>query len=406
MQAIKDEILPFYSQSHSSKSTPFLFAIVWFAKKTLSSKSVFKNHLVMTKNLFFLILVAFLACESEPDNSKTRPKVQDITESVYASLEVLPYQSYYAQSVVSGIIDSLAIRKGDEVQKGDLICKIKADNARTRLRDAQISLQKTKDDYLGENNLLKNLKLEIETARQQLEWDSLQYTRLKRLWDQKIGSENNLQQAELKYETTQNQLKVLQKKYKQSRNDLEKAYEMASNRLKGERTTLSDFTVRALMDGRVYELHKEVGELISPQERIAEIGSRDSFKIEMDVDEVDVARISLRDTALVTLDAYPKEVYEAVILSVLPKKNAQNLTYTVRAQFIDPPELLYGLSGEANIIVGKRSRALTLPPEYLHTDHSVMTEEGEQSVEVGMKNLKFVEILSGIDSSTVVIKPE
>jgi len=360
----------------------------------------------MTKNLFLLTLVFLLACQSEPDDSKIRPKVQDITESVYASIKVLPYQSYFAQSVASGIIDSLAIREGDEIKKGDLICIIRADHARTRLRDAQINLQKTKDDYLGENNLLKNLKLEIESAQQQMEWDSLQYTRLKRLWDQKIGSENNLQQARLRYETTQNQLKALQKKYKQSRNDLEKAYEMAANRLKGEQSSLSDFTVRALMSGQVYELHKEVGELISPQERIAEIGSIDSFKIEMDVDEVDVARISLKDTALVTLDAYPNEVYKAIILSILPKKNMQNLTYTVRAQFIAPPQLLYGLSGEANIIVGKRSQVLTLPPEYLHTDHSVMTEDGEKTVEVGMKNLRFVEILSGIDSSTIVIKSE
>jgi multidrug efflux pump subunit AcrA (membrane-fusion protein) len=252
----------------------------------------------------------------------------------------------------------------------------------------------------------QNLKLEIETARDQLEWDSLQFKKLKGLWEQKIGSENALEQAQLKYESTRNKLLVLQKRYKQMQSDLEKAFALATNRIEGEKNTLSDFELRAFMDGRVYALHKEEGEVVSPQEPIAEIGSRDSFKIEMDVDEKDVTRIKVGDTAIIALDAYPDEVYRAIVARVLPKKNPQNLTYTVQAEFIASPNLLYGLSGEGNIIVGKRRQALTLPPEYLYTKGSVMTENGEKAIEIGMKNMQFVEILSGIDSSTNVIKPE
>lgn len=360
----------------------------------------------MVKNLFFLLLVFVLACESNPESREIRPSVQDITESVYASVEVLPYRSYVVQSVASGIIDSLAIREGALIEKGDLICKIRANNARTRLKEAQISLKKSKEDYLGENNLLKNLKLEIETARDQLEWDSVQFKKLNRLWEQEIGSKNALEQAQLKYESTRNQLLVLQKKYKQVQSDLEKSYALAANRIEGEKNNLSDFEVRAFMDGRVYELHKEEGEIVSPQEPIAEIGSRDSFTIEMDVDEMDVTRVKLGDTAIIALDAYPDEVYRAIVVRILPKKNPQNLTYTVQAEFVQSPNLLYGLSGEGNIIVGKRRQALTLPPEYLYTKGSVMTQDGEKAIEIGMKNMQFVEILSGIDSSTIVIKPE
>jgi len=360
----------------------------------------------MKNSLILFVLFIFFSCDSEPDASETKPKIQNITESVYASVSIMPFQSYFAQSAASGIIDSLAIQEGDRINKGDLICMIRAENVEMRLQEAQISLQKTKDDFLGKNSLLKNLKLDIETARQQLNWDSIQYHRLKRLWNQKIGSENALQQAQLKYESSQNQLLNLKKKYQQTQSDLEKAYAIATTRLKGEETMLDDFTVRSFMNGRVYELNKEVGELVSPQERIAEIGSVDSFKIEMDVDEVDVAQISVHDTAIISLDAYPDEVFKATVTSILPKKNIQNLTYTVRAQFLDPPKLLYGLSGEANIIINKRKAAMTLPPEYLYTDHSVMTENGEVPVEIGMKNMKFVEIISGIDSSTIVLKAE
>jgi len=360
----------------------------------------------MIKVLLPLFLLVFLACGQDSELLETKPNVQDITESVYASVEVLPRESYFAQSVASGIIDSLAVSEGDNIQKGNLICKIRADMARTRLVDAQIGLAKTRADMLGENSLLKNLKLEIETVRQQHAWDSVQYFRLKRLWKQQIGAENILEQAKVKYESSQNHLQLLNKRYIQSQTDLERAYDSAVNRLEGEKISLKDFTVRALMDGRIYEVFKEEGELISPQERLAEIGSRDSFRIEMDVDEVDVASITTGDTALVSLDAYPKEVFPAIVQSILPKKNKQNLTYTVRAQFIKAPKLLYGLSGEANIIIGRRQGALTLPPEYVQTNQSVLTKEGERAVTIGVKTMEFVEILAGIDSSTTVFKPE
>jgi multidrug efflux pump subunit AcrA (membrane-fusion protein) len=360
----------------------------------------------MKKSILFLGLAILFACTSESEETQTTPKIQTITESVYASVRVLPQKSYYVQSAASGIIDTLAIQEGDVIKQGDLICKIRAESAETRLTEARISLEKSRDDFLGENSLLKNLKLELETAHQQLEWDSIQYKRLSRLWDQKIGSENTLEQSKLKFESSQNRLLALKKQYEQTQNDLKNSYEMAHNRLQGEKSMLSDFTVRSLMDGRVYEVNKEVGEIISQQERLAEIGSQDSFKIEMDVDEVDVALIELSDTAIVVLDAYPEEIFKATVVSILPKKDVQNLTYTIRAQFVEAPKLLYGLSGEANIIVGQRAKALTLPPEYLFTENSVMTPDGEVPIKVGMKNMQFVEVLSGIDSSTIVIKAE
>ncbi len=360
----------------------------------------------MKKELLSLLLIYLCACGQESGPLETKPSIQDITESVYASVEVLPRESYFAQSLASGIIDSIAVTEGNEIQKGELICKIRANMAKTRLKDAKIGLAKTRDDMLGENSLLKNLKLEIETARQQQAWDSVQYFRLKKLWEQKIGSENMLEQAKVKYESSQNHLQLLNKKYKQSQSDLERAYDSAVNRLEGEKISLKDFTVRALMDGRIYEVFKEEGELISPQERLAEIGSMDSFKIEMDVDEVDIARITTGDTALVSLDAYPGKVFPAIVQSILPKKNKQNLTYAVRARFIKAPNLLYGLSGEANIIVDRRKDALTLPPEYVQNNKSVITNEGEKEVTLGVKTLEFVEIVAGIDSSTIVFKPE
>jgi len=67
--------------------------------------------------------------------------------------------------------------------------------------------------------------------------------------------------------------------------------------------------------------------------------------------------------------------------------------------------LFNGLAGEANIIVSKRKNALTIPSGYLIDKNKVLTTDGEKEIEIGLKNLKFVEVLSGIDVNTIILKP-
>ena len=91
---------------------------------------------------------------------------------------------------------------------------------------------------------------------------------------------------------------------------------------------------------------------------------------------------------------------------IFPKKNDISQTFRVEGEFIKhPPKLYYGLAGEGNIVVSKRSNALIIPTEYLMPNNMILTNDGEISVTTGMKNLEFVEILSGIDTNTVIIKP-
>lgn len=358
------------------------------------------------KKIFVITWITIISCNSSGDDDRVKPVYRDVTESIYASLTVIPTDVYYAQSTATGIIESVYVEIGDHVKKGDVLCKIKASNSKSRMYDATISLESAKEDYTGQNNLLKNIEAEIATGTEQLKYDSLNHVRLKNLWGQNIGAKVDLETAELKYQVSANHVTLLKKKYQQTSKDLNIAYKRSLNKLDGERTQLEDYTVHAMLGGKVYGLFKEVGELITPQERFAEIGNVDSFKIEMDVDEVDITSVNLGDTAIISLDAYPNEVFTAVVSKILPKKDEQNLTYTLEGLFIKGPDkLLYGLSGEANIIVNRRSRVLTIPASCLNSDNEVETENGVQKVVTGMRNLDYVEIVSGIDTTTMLIKP-
>jgi HlyD family secretion protein len=161
------------------------------------------------------------------------------------------------------------------------------------------------------------------------------------------------------------------------------------------------------MDGKIYDLRKEEGELISIQEPLAQIGKENSFVIDMLIDEVDIAKVSPGQLIYITLDAYKDQVFEASLSKIYPLKDTRTQTFQVEGRFTkEPPKLFAGLSGEANIVLTEKKNAITIPLDYLMQGKKVQTEKGEVVVETGISNMSFVEILSGIDTSTVLLKPE
>jgi multidrug efflux pump subunit AcrA (membrane-fusion protein) len=121
------------------------------------------------------------------------------------------------------------------------------------------------------------------------------------------------------------------------------------------------------------------------------------------IDEVDISKIFKGQMVIVSLDAYPKRTFDAKVIKIYPEKDERSLTFAVEADFVTKPDrLLKGLSGEANIIINVKKNVLTLPSQYITSDSKVNTKSGLIPVEIGLKSLEFAEILSGIDSSTII----
>jgi RND family efflux transporter MFP subunit len=188
---------------------------------------------------------------------------------------------------------------------------------------------------------------------------------------------------------------------------LENRYRQAQNALKQAQTSLGDFNITSRVDGKVYSVLKEAGELINAQQALAQVGHADRFIIDMSIDEVDIARLRIGQKVWVSLDAYEGQVYEALISRILPLKDERTQTFSVEALFTDSPDVLYaGLSGEANIVISKKENVLSIPLDLLIEDSKVLTNDGEVEVQTGLRNLEYVEILSGIDSTTILYRPE
>jgi len=349
-------------------------------------------------------LIIFISCGR--DATKVLPLKQKITESVYSSVTVQPDSLYEVHAVVSGILERNLVEEGDRVRKGTPILQVTDSTPRLNADNAQLALRLARENYNGENALLKTLRDEIDAASLQLKNDSINYFRQKNLWLQNIGSAVAYENRKLAFELSSNKLQSLKNQYLRTKTELLTKMEQAENNLKSATITTRDFTIRSEINGTVYTLTKEAGELVTSMEPLATLGSSHRFLIEMRVDEVDIVKLRKGQRALITLDAYGDEIFEASVIKIYPRKDDRTQTFKVDAEFKDPPEILYpGLAGEGNIIVAEKNEALTIPKTYLRDGDRVQTESGMKQVTTGLQNLERVEILSGLDADTYILKP-
>ncbi|MCB0701178.1 MAG: efflux RND transporter periplasmic adaptor subunit [Ignavibacteriae bacterium] len=364
------------------------------------------NVEMMKRNIVFVILLIFLISCGKKEESTT-PEIQTLTESVYASVTVQPEELYDVYASASGIISNIYFREGDTIAEGEILAKVTSDLSKLNKEQAQLNLKLAEAKYKGDDNVLDRLEKELEANQEQLTQDSINYERQKRLIEKGVGAKVDLETKKLKFDLSKKQLSILKKQYKQTEDELRNNYKQSTNAVEIALANLSDFSIRSKINGKIYSLLKEEGELITQQTPIAKIGYSNSFIIEMRIDEVDIASVSLNQNVVISLDAYKGKSFKAKITKIYPEKDERTQTFKVEAKFINPPDALYaGLSGEANIVVSQKDNVMTIPLEYLTEDGKVITEDGEIEVRTGMRNIERVEIESPkIDENTKIIKP-
>ncbi len=360
--------------------------------------------LLKMKNLSrFLILVLVVSCSNHSE--KILPEKKNLTEAVYSSVTVLPDSLYQVYSKVSGILENNLVEEGALVSKGDAVLQIINNTPKLNTENAKLALNLARENYNGSAAILEGIKDEIIAAELKFNNDSTNYFRQKNLWDQNIGSKIEYDTKELNYKLSKNNLQLLKSRYHRTENELKTTLIQAENNYKTSLINTKDFTVESKVNGKVYALYKEKGEVVTVTQPLASIGSATDFIIEMLVDEVDIVKIELGQEVIITLDAYQNETFTAKVSKILPEKDLRNQTFTIEAVFNQPPRKLYsGLSGEANIIINKKSDVLTIPKIYLNDNSEVQTDDGLVKVKTGLQNLEFVEILEGITTETHIYK--
>ena len=352
-----------------------------------------------------LFLFALIACGTEQES--TTPVVGPITESVYASGVVKAQGQYIVFPTVNGTVKELLVQEGDTVKAGQALLQIDDRSSSLTSRSGAAQVRLLEQNVREDGPVLTQVRESIAQAREKLIVDSTNHVRQEALWAQGIGSRAERDQRELAYNTSRAAYIRAIKSLDETRNRLRTELDVARNNAAISNAGNDDRTPSSLIDGIVYDLMIEPGELATTQRGVAVIGSATDLYLELEVDEYDITKVKPGQEVLATFDSYADQAFPAKVTRIIPIMDARSRTFKVEAHFTEtPPQLFPNLTVETNIILGKKERAITIPAAYLVGGNYVLTSAEEKTpVKLGARDLEKVEVLEGIDATTTIYKP-
>jgi HlyD family secretion protein len=259
-------------------------------------------------------------------------KANEITiiETVSATGKIQPEIEVKISSEVSGEIISLPIKEGQVVKKGDLLVKINPDLYTSGYNRTVAGLSQTKAGLSQADASYNEAKANFD--------------RNKTLFDKGIISKSDWDKAVSAFESA--------KANKQS------AYfnvKSASATVNEAKDNLGRTTIYAPADGTISMLNVELGERVLGTQQMTgtellRVANLNNMEVEVDVNENDIVKISVGDSANVEVDAYLKKQFKGVVTSI---SNSASTTLTADQVTNFKVKVRIVKSSYADLVVGK-----------------------------------------------------
>ena len=142
-----------------------------------------------------------------------------------------------------------------------------------------------------------------------------------------------------------------------------------------------------------------------------EIIDFNSLVLEISVPEGQLSKLAVGQPAEITADAVPGKVFAGRVSLITPRVDAQTATFPAKIEVSDPEgQLRPGMFARVGIVFDRRQDAIQVPRSALLDDEGppavFVVEDGkarERTLELGLSNGSFVEVLSGIERDDQVV---
>jgi macrolide-specific efflux system membrane fusion protein len=339
----------------------------------------------------------------EPATIKVERGTVEQTVLATGALEAQSVTSIGAQ--VSGTIQSLPVKLGDTVKKGDLIAQIDSTNQQNAVKSAQASLL--------------NMQAQLQAKQADLTAAQAALDRASKLAPQKLISDADLMTAQAGLASAQAAIGSLNAQISQAQLAVDDA-NLALSRTKI--TTPVDGTVVAVL---VTEGQSVNANQTSPT--IVKVANLDTMIIKAQVSEADVTKVTAGQSATFTILGDPNTRIAATLLSVEPAPDAittadtglstsDNAIYYNGLFSVANPDhrLRIAMTAQVTIVINTAKDVLTLPASALGSptrkgDYRVGVYDQATAtthpvdVKVGLNNNITAEIVSGLNEGDLVI---
>jgi HlyD family secretion protein len=302
---------------------------------------------------------------------------RDLIASVTASGNVTPHTKVDLSSDITGKIVRLAVKEGQIVSKGQFLLQIDPQEAQANVQRAEAALSAAKASSAQAKASLIQAQKSYERSLE-----------IKKVNAQLISDEQ-LEQLRTTVDVDQAVL--------ESQNHL---VDQNAAQLAQVKSALGKTTIYAPMAGRVTRLNVEGGEtaimgtLNKDAATLLTISDMSDLETKVKVDETDVARIRLGDSALVQIDAFQDTTFIGRVTKISNSsvKSAtstqasgdQAIDYEVTIQLLNvPPETRPDFSATAKIVTDSRRNVLSIPIIALTVRENETIQSGDTAIGLG-----------------------
>lgn len=398
---------------------------------------------------------------------------QSLAVQVEATGELKPAQEANLTFGTAGQVAEVLVSEGDMVEANQVLARLDTEQLELAVRDAEDTLalrqsalrqaQQPPDENdliiseaevtIAQTNLEQLLappdekdvelaQLNVEQARNnlwsaQMERDAQQIDTLRKQAEARVGNAYvALQIAEIQYEqllegADEHQLAIARAQLDQAQArlakllagageeellQLELQVRMAETALKRAQAALEDAILRAPFAGTVVEVNITPGEMTSSAMPAVVMIDNSSFYLEVEVDEIDVGRLSPGQGVTVTFDSLPGVVVTGTVRTIAEAATISGGSATYRTLIDLAPtdaHLRAGMSANAAITVEVVEDALVIPNWVIQftadgqpfVERVVGGKAVPTNIELGVRTDEYAQILSGLSEGDRVAIP-
>ncbi|MFN7782144.1 MAG: efflux RND transporter periplasmic adaptor subunit [Lysobacterales bacterium] len=308
-------------------------------------------------------------------------------------------------SEIAGVLVERGVTDGDRVAPGQVIARLRDDELRARLHEAEAALAQLELRQRPESQAaLREARARAQQARREAE-------RLATLVARGLVAKEQAEQAQETREIAEAQAaRAATVAEALAPGGVEE--KLLRERIATATALLARADVRSLVAGTVLRRLAEPGDVLSAGRGIVEVAVDGPTEIVAQVDERNLDRLALGQPALVSADAFPERREPGEVSFISPAVDPQTGTVEVRVRVPEPPAYLrQDMTVSIDVEVGRREDALSLPLDALRNPRAGAAEvlavrEGRVervTVRTGLRGLGRVEVLEGLPAGDFVL---
>ena len=344
----------------------------------------------------------------------------EFNDYIRVSGQVQPMTTIQISPQEGGIVQEIVTEEGSRLKAGDVIVRLSNDNLDLQILNSEAELAE-------KENILRNTLISMEQQKLSLKQDKLQFqtevARLKRKYEQNkalyedrlIAREDYLTSKE-DYELAAGKLELVKDRAEQDSLyrsvqilQMQESLDNMRRNMLMIRHRKENLTIKSPIDGELGLLDVVLGQSISAGMKIGQINNLDSYKIEAQIDEHYIDRVS---AGLAATFQRQNDSYGAIIRKVYPEVRDGKFKADFKFEGETPDNIRSGQTYYLNLQLGQPENAVLVPRGTFYQKTGgkwifVVAPEGGKAVRreirIGRQNPQYYEVLEGLQPGEKVI---